>query len=778
MSAVNNAQATTMEGEADAGGGSKIKVKYTALAPAQIQEYIDNTRSRIATSGLNPMHYGTAFGNLRRIQRSTTMLPHERNEALQTAALDFGQQIDRDIQAHKVGNVSGRNRVARMRRDASIWDQQQRLGVLEGAGLGNSPEALDLQASIAQSAGINPTDRVQTAEAKETARRASLGGRRATAHQKRGWKEEDRLEDLAAHRQRIADTLHNAETNIATLERGNHQPGSQAARNLAAQRTTRDALRDEFRNVQDKIGDLTGLRGSTRAEDHRAFDSSADRLLEKRGEIAKMERETARINQEIVDEGLRGDGGMGRAQRLSVAFSARSIGGRISGMAGSLMSANGDTFAGALVGGGLKTLTGSATDYSMNRFLTAETAGGQRRWGMALGASMGLDAIASMITAGISKGIELQRTATDKRTGEHAGYLTSLGGMSTGYAMSDSGFYSHRDMLDRQKEVDAERGAIQRAEEQAFERYNRGGLVSKTEALGGMKSLAAAGLSGGAFSRAMGAGGSFESQYDMLSRVAYHNVGVAKLTGFDPAALATLSQMQAGGLGVGLYDAKRNTSAAEMLGGLVNHGFATRPGANALIANWTSGLADNYTAHGESDASFLGNMGRRGIDPSRTGRPMGFLQGARKAAGELFSESSGAMASAMLQLEASRHVSRPEDIPGYIRDKMGLAESNKALQAAGPGIYEFFAKTGMGLRGSDVDKMRGADDSFIKDAGLETSIPSLLFSSFFENRAEIRKDKYAMDAGKEADSDRINRKLEATADALADVAKALGNLVM
>lgn len=682
------------------------------------------------------------------------------------------------------------------------------------AAMGASREAFAQLQATTKTRGSAPGDAVPHAfrVAGEMTHRGALGYDRITELNRR-------LNDPATTRQE----RRRAQSELDRLLVAGGQEGFRAHAAAGADHAARVQAHVAHWTPERRAADPQGAMDADKALEAQTNRIEYENALVRR-EINKTEQ---RIQREEEAQARQEDvaGQVSRGQRLSNAILGRSIAGRLGGFLSSVATASGEDFAPGLASGVMKTATGAAADITMGRYI----AGTGGPVGMAV--AFAVDAIAGGIKSSIDRGMKLQSTATQSRGTRlmRLGQLFATSGLpevgalteveraydktSADIATASEGLLGTLTPTPKsiyKRNIDKARDSVQATRTGAFSRFSQGGIVSAGQMEEMMSLLSSSGVNIGKLADSYDAGSPIArmlaDSYDAGSPITRmllpitrtllpsmfagragrlmsgyglgaHAAGISINTGLPPQVIASMMAAGAGGRGGALrVDAQGNySSAAAALGGWVQNGMVTMPGATQVGSSLAEMVAQGYTGDIGRAVSFYGNLGSAGVDVRHTANYMGNLFGAHQSAGDMLGL--GQLKGFASQLQVAQAVAKGGGTYEGTLDAYHAMSASDMNSALGGGTLGRLLRKSMGLTyGDDAATAAGVGDATSLLEIISSINAAIAFTVAGKNEEQLRKEGYGMSAADEARARRIETTLDEVANSLASAARSLGSL--
>lgn len=539
----------------------------------------------------------------------------------------------------------------------------------------------------------------------------------------------------------------------------------------------------------------------------------ADKALE--AQTNRIEYENALVRREInkTEQRIQREGEaqarqedaadqVSRGQRLSNAILGRSIAGRVGGFLSSTATASGEDFSPSLASGFVKTVTGAAADATMGRYIAGTGSP------VTMAAAFAVDAIVGGIKSSIDRGMKLQSSATQSRGTRlmGLGQLFAVDGVRDPLTPDvvklqrevDRGdanrpFYGHnvpeRTWDPTEASIDVTRNRVEATRRGAFSRFSQGGIVSAGQMEAMMSLLSSSGVNIGKLADSYDAGSPIASMLlpsmfvgragRLMSGygLGAHAAGISTNTGLPPQVIAAMMAAGAGGRGGALrVDAQGNySSAAAALGGLVQNGMVTMPGATQVGSSLAEMVAQGYTGDIGRAVSFYGNLGRAGVDVRHTANYMGNLFGAHQSARDMLGL--GQLKGFASQLQVAQAVAKGGGTYEGTLDAYHAMSASDMNSALGGGTLGRLLRKSMGLTyGDDAATAAGVGDATSLLEIISRINAAMAFTTAGKNEEQLRKEGYGMSATDEARARRIETTLDEVANSLASAARSLGSI--
>jgi len=670
---------------------------------------------------------------------------------------------------------------------------------------GNTPEA---QVMAQQIAGLQATsnDPVAYAEAKRLAAgaertlRTSATSLDPQALQQQRFKAEDIAEDIQAQR---AFTTYRDRAGVA------RRRGSPLYH----------ATLQQIEHLQAQAAPLRQSGLAADRERVQLLDKETQRLIQRNAEHQREILDQEEQNADRTET-------VSRRSALNTGMMVRSIGGRLTGFAGSIASADPATLGSTMAAGGLTAGTGAFSDVALNRYLaepgTSRFAGTRLGLGMLVGAQA-LNIVGSFISGMIQKGAQIRVQAGEKRAARDLalGQILPLSGTPGFLAkqepsgeefnkslpgrgvvivngvpvpeavaeMTKPGYAERKRsdiILNRQREYLKEKKKV------FLDKYTYGGLTSLDEALKATGLIAESGISAGVLAKQVYRGRSYDEITSELRMGAYAT-SLSKATGLD---LGTISQIIAQqGLGTGLgdeiygrnpYDAKGNRpdrSVLDVVGAAVQRGVLPAAAANQFASTMTGLASQGFRFNYASEFSYLANMGEAGITKGHIGNAAVNLLQSRAAASTKLGGGFGNILQDAAMLEALQKSG------GDISKAMDIAKSmtsEEQMQAAqrtfGSQLAVMGAQSSLGLSAKDATKLLTVKSEKSFTGKMLESWGFNWDSSLVTQELANKLDKERMEAAPSVTEEKriteLTIKLESIATSLDSIAKSLGHLAL
>ena len=374
--------------------------------------------------------------------------------------------------------------------------------------------------------------------------------------------------------------------------------------------------------------------------------------------------------------------------------------------------------------------------------------------------------------------------------------------------------YGPSDPTSLESYVESTRSRVQSTRNAAFARFSQGGRISASQMEEMMSLLSSSGVNIGSLADSYDAGspiarellpsmfvgqaGRLMSGYGLGAHAAgsmllpsmfvgqagrlmsgyglgAHAAGISINTGLAPQTIAAMMAAGAGGRGGALsVDAQGNYwSAAAALGGLVQTGMVTMPGANQFGASLAEMVGQGYTGDLGKGVSFYGNLGIAGLDVRHTANFTQNLLAAHQASGDILGE--GQFKAFGNQLIAAKAISGGGTLSEIMdrRRKMSVSEMNAAQ---GGGELGQLIRQSMGLTAADASLAEGVGDASSPLEIFSMINAAMAFTTAGKNEEQLRKEGYGMSAMDESRARRIEETLDEVAVDLASIARSLGSI--